>query len=108
MSRRLSRAALAAVALALALAVPGAPGGPPALAAARAAEPAWRVEFDAICARTQDAMTLSADELKSLVARCDKLMPEMEKLGESERKVFVKRLTACRNLYAFVLESKGT
>jgi hypothetical protein len=30
----------------------------------------------------------------------------LEKLPEPERKVFTKRLQACRNLYAFVLETK--
>jgi hypothetical protein len=66
----------------------------------------WRAEFDEICAKTQDAMALSVDELKGLIERCDKLLPEVEKLGDSERKVFVKRLLACKNLYAFVLETR--
>jgi hypothetical protein len=68
---------------------------------------AWRAEFDAICAKTQDAMTLSTRELKSLVERCHKLMPVIEKLDESQRKVFTTRLSACRKLYAFVLETRG-
>ncbi len=87
-------------------------GGPPdvrrvaaGVSEARAAE-GWRAEFEAICAKTQDAMMLSSDELKDLVARCDKLVPEIEKLDESQRKVFTRRLSACRNLYAFVLETR--
>ena len=83
-----------------------APGrGPTPLARALAADD-WRTEFDAICAKTQDAMALPLDELRSLVARSDKLLPELEKLEPSQRKVFVKRLQGCRNLYAFVLESR--
>ena len=66
----------------------------------------WRKEFDDICAKTQDAMALSADELRSLVARCESLKPQLDKLDESSRKVFTKRLQACRDLYQFVLESR--
>jgi len=66
----------------------------------------WRTEFDAVCAKTQDAMALSTDELTSLVARCDKLMPLIEKLDDSQRKVFSTRLSACRKLYAFVLQTR--
>ena len=66
----------------------------------------WRKEFDEVCAKTQDAMALGIDELKSLVARCEKLKPELAKLDESSRKVFTRRLQACRDLYQFVLESR--
>ncbi len=97
------RRALAA--LLLALAAPAARPAPPPVAAAA---PAWRTEFDEVCARTQDAMALSAEELRSLLARCDALLPALEKLAESERKVFTRRLQACRSLYQFVLDSRGT
>ncbi len=66
----------------------------------------WRKEFDDICSKTQDAMALSSDELRSLVRRCDELEPHIEKLDESSRKVFTRRLQACRDLYQFVLESR--
>ena len=83
-----------------------APGAVPTLVPRALAADSWRAEFDAICAKTQDAMALPLDELKSLVARSDKLLPELEKLEPSTRKVYVKRLQGCRNLYAFVLESR--
>jgi len=66
----------------------------------------WKKEFEEVCAKTQDAMLLSQDELRELVRRCDALKPRLEALGESERKVYLKRLSACRNLYAYVLESR--
>lgn len=66
----------------------------------------WGMEFDDVCSRTQDAMVIPSDELKNLVERCDKLKPRIEKLDESQRKVFLKRLLMCRNLYFFVLESR--
>jgi len=70
------------------------------------AQEGWLKEFEDICAKTQDAMVLSTDELKGLIARCDALKPLMEKLPESQKKVYLKRLQVCRDLYVFVLESK--
>ena len=67
---------------------------------------AWHTEFDEICSRTHDAMTYTPEELTSLIARCDALMPQIQKLDETRRKVFTTRLRMCRGLYAYVLESK--
>ena len=70
------------------------------------AEDEWRKEFDAVCGLTNDAMNFDVDQLKALVDRCDKLKPAIEALEPSARKVFLKRLQLCRDLYAYVLESK--
>jgi hypothetical protein len=51
-------------------------------------------------------MGFSAEELKSLVLRCDALRSLIEKLDEPQRKVTLRRLQMCRDLYAFVLETK--
>ena len=96
---RAARGALLGVLLALPLLAVG-PAG-----AAGAAD-GWRAEFDGICARTQDAMALTSEELKALVARSDALLPALEKLDVPQRKVFKTRLAACRNLYQFVLDSR--
>lgn len=66
----------------------------------------WRKDFDDVCSKTQDAMVIPSEELKSLVDRCDRLKPQIEKLDESQRKVYLKRLQMCRDLYVFVLESR--
>jgi len=70
------------------------------------AKEAWQKEFDAVCSKTQDAMTFTEDELTDLIRRCDALVPQIEKLDESRRKVYLGRLAKCRGLYAYVLESK--
>jgi hypothetical protein len=106
-ARETLRYALPLVA-ALSLASPGLAADRPAAAAPAAPKQEdWRAEFDAICAKTQDAMALSADELRQLVERSDALLPAVQRLPEPQRTVFAKRLKACRDLYAFVLESKG-
>lgn len=72
-----------------------------------ARDESWQKEFDAVCAKTQDAMSLAEAELKALVQRCDALEPSIEKLDETRRKVYLRRLRQCRGLYAYVLESKS-
>jgi hypothetical protein len=66
----------------------------------------WKSEFEHVCSKTQDAMAFGVEELKDLIARCDTLKPLIEKLDESQRKVYLKRLSLCRDLLVFVLESK--
>jgi hypothetical protein len=78
-----------------------------ALAGAAFAADDWRAEFEAVCAKTQDAMVLSTEVLKDLVARCDRLKPAIESLEPSPRKIYGKRLQACRELYQFVLDTRG-
>lgn len=67
----------------------------------------WKEEFEEVCSKTQDAMSLDTGELRSLIDRCDKLKPAIDALEESARKVYTRRLSACRELYAFVLETRG-
>lgn len=66
----------------------------------------WQKEFDHVCSTTQDAMSFSEEELAKLVERCDALLPQIEKLDETRKKVYLGRLRMCRGLYAYVLESK--
>jgi len=51
-------------------------------------------------------MTLSAAELDELISRCDRLKPKIEAEEESTRKVYLRRLQMCRDLYQYVLDSK--
>jgi hypothetical protein len=67
----------------------------------------WQVEFADICSKTDDPMALSKEEVASLIERCDKLKARIEKLDESTAKVYLSRLRVCRNLFAFVLDSKS-
>jgi len=65
----------------------------------------WKAEFDDICSRTDQALTLSQEEISVLIQRCDKLKPAIEQLDESQKKVYLRRLQLCRNLFAFALDS---
>lgn len=66
----------------------------------------WKKDFNELCSKTQDAMGFTEGELKELIDRCDRLKPVIDKLDETERKVYRKRLKMCRDLFNFVLESK--
>jgi hypothetical protein len=69
-------------------------------------DPQWRSEFDEACANTASAMALTTQELQALITRCEKLQKIIEQLDESTRKVFLKRVLMCKNLYQYVLDSK--
>ena len=70
----------------------------------------WKQEYAAVCAKTQNAMILSTDELKEYIERCDTLEARIDQegglQGATERKVYAKRLKMCRDLYEFTLEYK--
>jgi hypothetical protein len=82
--------------------------GGPSMAAEGApdAQETLQKEFDEVCSKTQDAMTLSTGELTVLVQRCDALLPQIEKLNDTQKKVYMRRLRMCRGLYAYVLDSQ--
>jgi hypothetical protein len=71
------------------------------------AQESWEKEFHEICSRTDDAMTLSSEELRGFIDRCDAMKPQIAKLPEPGRKVYLRRLQMCRDLYAFTLDAKG-
>jgi len=72
------------------------------------AQEGWKTEYDSVCSKTDVAMTLSEEELKALITRCDLLKPKIEAEEDSTRKVYLRRLQMCRELYKYVLDSKGT
>ncbi len=86
--------------------IQGPRGNVPMLYGTAYAEQDWKTEFEDICGKTQDAMVFSPEELRKLIERCDKIKPLIEKLGETERKVYLRRLEMCRELFVFTLESK--
>lgn len=77
------------------------------LIASSQAEEAWKSEFEQTCSKTSDTMTLSVGDLKKLIDRCDALQKVIETQEESIRKVYLKRLQLCRNLYSYMLDYKS-
>jgi hypothetical protein len=67
----------------------------------------WKQQFEEVCGKTDESMNLSKDELKSLMAQCDKLKPLIEAQDETVRKVYLRRLQMCRDLLAYVYEVKS-
>ena len=78
-----------------------------ARAAGNDAPDAWQKEFEEICSQTQDAMTFTPNQLQSLVHRCDALAPQIEKLDDVRKRVYLSRLRQCRGVFTYVLESKN-
>lgn len=79
---------------------------PPSKPASSAAVEDWQRQFDDVCSKTQDAMAFSTEELKALIQQCDALEPQIQKLDDTRKRVYLRRLTQCRGLYAYVLDSK--
>lgn len=70
------------------------------------AENDWKAEFDAVCGQTDNAADMTVDDLKKAIGRCDLLKPKIEALEATPRKVYLKRLQMCRNLFVYLLEGK--
>jgi len=70
------------------------------------AEESWKVEFESVCGQTDNAAEMTVEELKKALAQCDALKPRIEALEATPRKVYLKRLQMCRNLFAYLLEGK--
>lgn len=66
----------------------------------------WKIEFDKICGQTDTAADMTAAELKKALEKCDALKPQLEALESTPRKVYLKRLQMCRNLFNYLLEGK--
>lgn len=71
-----------------------------------AAEETWKAAFDRTCGQTDNAADMSIAELKKAVANCDALKPQIEALEATPRKIYLKRLQMCRNLFVYLLEAK--
>lgn len=92
---RLRAIMLSAMLLMACLNLPGAYGAEP-----------WRVEFDLACEKTTDAMTLSIAELDLLIETCARLEKIIDLQDETVRKVYLRRLQMCRNMYVFARDAK--
>jgi hypothetical protein len=70
------------------------------------AEEAWKKEFDDICSRTEASTTLPKEQIRELISRGERLKAVIETLDESTRKVYLKRLQMCLDLFAYAIDMK--
>jgi hypothetical protein len=73
---------------------------------AYAADESWKSDFEKVCGQTDNAADLSIEELKKSLEKCDALKSRIEALEPTPRKIYLKRLQMCRNLFQFMLESR--
>ena len=67
---------------------------------------AWKEEFTEISSKAVISMTLSTEDLQIRVERCDKLLPIIEGLEGTPRKIYLTRLKKTKSLFDFVIESR--
>jgi hypothetical protein len=68
------------------------------------AEDAWLPEFEDICNKTDESNNMKKEELRTMIARCDKLRSSIEKSDNRQKNVYLFRLDKCRKLFTYVLE----
>lgn len=73
---------------------------------AYAADESWKSDFEKVCGQTDNAADLTIEELKKTLEKCDALKSRIEALEPTPRKIYLKRLQMCRNLFQFMLESR--
>lgn len=71
-----------------------------------AGESGWRAEFDAVCGQSENSMNMTVAELRGAIEKCDRLKGAIETLEPTPRKVYLKRLQMCRNLFSYMLENR--
>jgi hypothetical protein len=76
------------------------------LASAAAAAEAWKTTFEDVCSKVDASQALSIKELETLIERADKLLPEIQKSEDPAKKIYLKRLKSCRNIFEFTIDSK--
>jgi hypothetical protein len=67
----------------------------------------WLAEFNESCAKTSDAMSLSREELLTLIAKCERVKKSIETQDEAVRKVYLKRVQMCLDLFRYVADTKA-
>lgn len=67
-------------------------------------EYAWLPEFEEICGKTDESGSMTKEELKAMITRCDNVRPQIEKADHPQKNVFLFRLDKCRKLFLYVLE----
>jgi hypothetical protein len=66
----------------------------------------WKVELEKVCVKTDISMTLSREELQALILRCEELEKRIGEEDEVVRRIYLRRLKRCRNLFVYMMESK--
>jgi|GEM_PF-1300077 len=67
----------------------------------------WKTDFERLCGYTDIATTLEPSKLTELIGECDLLLERLQKLSDPKKKMYIFRTKKCRDLFRFVLETKG-
>ena len=66
----------------------------------------WQEEFERLCGATEQTENLSVEQVKDLINDCDKLLKVVQEQGGKQKKVYLFRLTKCRNFFEYVVSLK--
>jgi hypothetical protein len=68
----------------------------------------WKKEFERLCGAMEEARTLPADKVKTLIQESDALLKTIEGLNVREKKVYLFRLKKCKGFFEYVLDLKDS
>ncbi len=66
----------------------------------------WQRELDELCGNPQAAMTLSDEEVTTLVERCDRTIAEITETDNPRKKLYLFRLNKCRDFYQYISNAR--
>lgn len=64
----------------------------------------WVEDFNMLCSKTEDADSLSPEQLEELIEQSDSLLDTIQKSEHKQKKIYIFRLKKCRNLFEYMLE----
>jgi len=64
----------------------------------------WKEDFKRLCGYTEEASSLSTDQIQELIQESDRLLKTLETLNDPEKKVYIFRLKKCRNFFEYILD----
>ena len=64
----------------------------------------WKDDFERLCSYTEEASSLSTDQIQELMQESDRLLKTLETVNEPEKKVYIFRLKKCRNFFEYILD----
>lgn len=64
----------------------------------------WKEDFERLCGYTEEASSLSTDQIQELIQESDRLLKTLETVNEPEKKVYIFRLKKCRNFFEYILD----
>jgi hypothetical protein len=69
-------------------------------------EESWKKEYNKICGKRHEAVSLSEEDLVNRVRQCNDMLNTIEESDYPRKKIFIFRFEKCRNFYQYLMDAK--